>query len=263
MTDMDKVKSWESLQVFLQEQAEQNERLFHYTTLESLMCIIRNKSFRITRMDLMNDKAEKKLGNQKDRSENYVMSFTQGKEYISMWAMYGRPSGIKLRLDFDRELFQKTINNNFYRDSQLTRRIPVHNLDHKAIFSKSGWVLSDIVYLDKDKHLFKHNGGIFTEIDANEAMIENMAGFVKYDAWEFEKETRLSVNIRSDYEVKPEYPSHIYTGISKDLIKTFHVTFNPWLSDEMKKVVREGLKSVAHFDVPCDDSSNDGEIDEF
>lgn len=257
------VRTSENLQIYLQECAEKSDRLYHYTTLESILCIIRNHSFRLTRMDLMNDKAEKKLGQQRDQSENYVMSFTRDKEYVSMWAMYGNPSGIKLRLDFDRSILQKNINDNFYIDSKKEKKISVYKDNHKSVFSKTGWVLSDVVYLDKDTNEFRHKENVFPEIKADEYMIEDLAGFIKYDAWEFERENRLRVNVIAQDVIDSKYPEHIYAGIDDSLINTFHITFNPWLSSEMKEVVRTSLREVAGQTIVCDDSKNDGEICEL
>ena len=259
------VRSSEDLQIYLQEQAEKTTRLFHYTTLESLLCIIKNQTFRLTRMDLMNDKAEKILGGRKDGTASYVMSFTRDKEYVSMWAIYGRPSGIKIRLDFDRLLFQKTINKNFYSDSEKLHKLaPVSSL-YKSVFSKHDWLISDIVYLDKDKKQFRHNEDRFINIIADQYSIEDLAGFVKYDAWEFERETRLRVRIGSGYEnfAIDQYLKYIYVGLNKELIKTFRVTFNPWLTDEMKSMIRDTLRIAAGFEIPCFDSINDGEIGEL
>lgn len=253
------------LQIFLQEQAEKQTRLYHYTTLENILCIIKNKCFRLTRMDLMNDKAEKYLGKQKDRSECYVMSLTKKKEYISMWAMYGRSSGIKLRLGFNRKMLWEAINENFFFDNNRGKRINLLTSSHLDIFSKAGWLLSDIVYLDKNKHLLKHNGKTLLNITHVDQAVEDVAGFVKYDAWEFEKETRLRVNLRSsinDYK-ESDFPEHIYAGINEKLIQTFRVTFSPWLSSELKDVVRNSLREMAGFEIPCQDSENDGEISEL
>lgn len=259
------VRESEGLQVYLQEQAEKSTRLYHYTTLESLLCIIKNQTFRLTRMDLMNDKAEKTLGVRKDGTASYVMSFTRDKEYVSMWAIYGKPSGIKIRLDFDRLKFQSIINNNFYSDSEKLNKLLLVSSLYKSVFSKHDWLISDIVYIDKDKKQFRHNEDSFPNIIAEQPAIEDLAGFVKYDAWEFERETRLRVRVGSGYEntAIDQYLTHIYAGLDNELIKTFHVTFNPWLTDEMKKVVRESLRSVAGFEVPCSNSINDGEIGEL
>ena len=257
------VQMSEDLQIYLQECAEKSDRLYHFTTLESILCIIRNHSFRLTRMDLMNDKAEKNLGNQRDQSKNYVMSYTRDKEYVSMWAMYGNPSGIKLRLDFDRRALQRSINDNFFFDSEKRNKIPVYKNNHIGIFSKTGWMISDIVYLDKDTNEFRHNENVFPGIKADTNTIEDLAGLVKYDAWEFERENRLRVNIIAEDIFNSNYPEYIYAGIDDSLINTFHITFNPWLSSEMKEVVRTSLRDVAGHTIVCDESKNDGEICEL
>ena len=259
------VKTSEDLQIYLQEQAEKSTRLYHYTTLESLLCIIKNQTFRLTRMDLMNDKAEKNLGVRNDGTASYVMSFTRDKEYVSMWAIYGKPSGIKIRLDFDRLIFQKTINDNFYSDPTRLKKLQLVSSLYKSMFSKHDWLISDIVYLDKDKNKFRHNEDSFPSIKADKLIISDLAGFVKYDAWEFERETRLRVRVGSGiYNTAiDQYLTHIYAGINNELIKTFRVTFNPWLTVEMKSMVRESLRSAAGFEIPCSDSINDGEIGEL
>ena len=259
------VRASEDLQIYLQEQVEKSPRLYHYTTLESLLCIIKNQTFRLTRIDLMNDKAEKILGFRKDGTASYVMSFTRDKEYVSMWAIYGKPSGIKIRLDFDRRLFQKAINNNFYTDSEKLHKLVLVSSLYKSTFSKHEWLISDIVYLDKDKNQFRHNEDGFANIVADQYSIEDLAGFVKYDAWEFERETRLRVRTGYGYDNASidQYLTHIYAGLNDELIKTFHVTFNPWLTDEMKSMIQESLRNAAGFEIPCSDSNNDGEIGEL
>lgn len=254
------VQTSDDLKNYLKECVRKSNRLFHFTTLESLLRIIRNKSFRLTRMDLMNDKAEKNLGKLTNHSENYIMSFTQGKEYVSMWAMYGKASGIKLRLDFDSKELISGLKNYCYSCFEKISTIQVDNSNMKKAFC----VLSDIVYLDKEKNEFKHKENPFPNFKVNDDKIINMAGFIKYDAWEFEREKRLLVNLKYDYDLeKKKYPKYIFLNIDNNLIKTFHITFNPWISDEMKNVVRESLKKAAGYEIICNNSTNDGEVDEF
>ncbi len=156
-------------------------------------------------------------------------------------------------------------NNNFYSDSEQLNKLLLVSSLYKSVFSKHDWLISDIVYIDKDKKQFRHNEDSFPNIVAEQSAIEDLAGFVKYDAWEFERETRLRVRVGSGiYNTTiDQYLTHIYAGLDDELIKTFHVTFNPWLTDEMKKVVRESLRSAAGFDIPCSNSINDGEIGEL
>ena len=245
------------------------DRLYHYTTFESLLYIIQDRRFRLTRTDLLNDKAEKKIGNTEKASHNYVMSMTEGIEYISMWAMYGRPSGIKIRLDFSKEEFIRIINcNNDWSNYNS-------NVFHRFSVDENGNLIKDtlhklfslnnepnpirfayIAYINKEKKKAKYNNKYFHSLILDEKSIEELTGFVKYDAWEFEKEIRLLV------ELKDNAREYIYLPISNDLIKTFRITFNPWISDKMSDMIKTQLNGLCGFDLKYKSSDNEGEIDE-
>lgn len=258
------VKNVEDLQEYLQDQTTKETNLYHYTTYESLIYIIENKSFRLSRMDLLNDKAEIKIGHYEENEQCYTMSFTREKEYISMWAMYGKPSGIKLRLDFPRKLFLESINNNFFYDSKLHERIPITSYTAKGPFSKKEFLVSDVVYLDKTSNELRHKENEFQSIKTDQHLINKMTGFIKYDAWEFEREIRLMVRLIEHYHDNNRFiPTHIYAGISRDLINSFHITFNPWIPQELKDEIKYSLKHISGSDIICDNSQNDGEIAEL
>ena len=258
------VHSVNELQIYLQEKSVSAERLYHYTTYESLICILKNKSLRLSRMDLLNDKAEQKLGRLDEHTQNYIMSFTRDKEYVSMWAMYGRPSGIKIRLDFNRKLFVDAINNNFYFDSLKTRKIMLYSSKNPEMFAKKDFLISDIVYFDKKTKELRHNENGFKNISAANDTIDKMTGFIKYDVWEFERETRLRVKMHNGFNnitnSMDNVPKYVYAGISDDLIKDFHITFNPWLSNDMKEEIKKSINSLVGFEIKCDSSQHDGEI---
>ena len=185
-----------------------------------------------------------------------------GGSYVSMWAMYGRPSGIKLRVDFDRELFYKTVNGNFYKDNSLKQRISINQDNNTKPLYKKELLLSDIVYLDKTKNELVHNENSFQNIKATKDVIDDMTGFIKYDAWEFEREVRLRVLIRHEL-ISGDVPKYIYAAITQELIRDFHITFNPWLSTEMKEEIRKSLDTLAGYNLSYNNSQNDGEISEL
>ena len=260
------VQSSSDLQKYLQEASKKSKRVYHYTTYESLIHIIRNKCFRLSRMDLLNDRAEIKLGNKDKHLQYYIMSLTRDKEYISMWAMYGKPSGIKLRLDFDRELFSKAINNNFYFDKDLQIRIPLMSNTKTDYFSKKDYLISDIVYLDKASKTLRHKENEFEHIRAEEYVIDEMTGFIKYDAWEFEREIRLRTRLISDGingANEESSPRYIFAGINDELIRDFGITFNPWISDELKEEIKKSLNLLANSELKYSNSQNDGEVTEL
>lgn len=254
------VNTVEKLQIYLQEKSAEGDRLYHYTTYEALISILKNKSFRLSRVDLLNDRAEQKLASLDKNVKNYIMSFTREKEYVSMWAMYGKPSGIKIRLDFSREILYETIKNNFFIDAELKKKISLYSTDKANIFSKKDFLISDVVYMDKGNKKLRHNENSFLNIYAEQYIVDAMAGFIKYDVWEFERETRLRVQIIDDRNYALEGPYYIYAGINENLIKDFHITFNPWISPEMKVEIQKSLNSLAGVDLRYDSSRHDGEI---
>ena len=260
------VTDHEKLKLYLIDKAESTQRLFHYTTFEALLSIIEGKTLRLSRLDLLNDKAEQKIGQHNDIIKSYIISFTKKKEYVSMWAMYGKSSGIKIRLDFSTSEFLKSIDK-FYYDSEKTKLVTfdktkkLFNLPDKQF---NPIQLSDVAYLDKDKMKIRHNGGTINGLDVNDKLIDKMTGFIKYDAWEFEKETRLRVQLnRTATNTEEKLPNYIYCAISEELINSIHITFNPWMTPLLKKEIKKSLNSLCGFDVPCNDSADDGEITEL
>lgn len=147
-------------------------------------------------MDLMNDKAEQKLGNQDDHLHTYVMSFTREKEYVSMWAIYGQKSGIKLRLDVSRKMLEEAINDNFHFDTKRREKISLITDSHPGYFSKKDWLISDIVYMDKRTKSLRHDEETFPNVSASDSLINDHTGLIKYDAWEFEREIRLKAALK-------------------------------------------------------------------
>lgn len=240
---------------YLGKQPKSGSRLYHYTSFDSLLFILNGKAFRLSRTALLNDKKEKEFCGKHDF---YVMSMTGDKEYVSMWSMYGRASGIKVRIDFSCELFKDCFNrNNVYQDPDC--RIPYYHRS-KPLFTASPaaieeCALKDVVYLNKDRTEYIHKGNAFSSISATEAGIEQLGGFIKYDAWEFERETRARV-----YCDPRKVLDHVFVAISDELVNDIRVTFNPWLSSRMKEELGTSLKK---WGIVCKDSGFDGQIGEL
>ena len=98
--------------------------LCHYTTFDSLISILNNKTFRLTRADLLNDKCEAQLYSKNTANSLYVFSMTNSIESVAMWKMYGCTSGIKLRLKFSKPDFLQCLYN-FTKDyDENSNRIP-------------------------------------------------------------------------------------------------------------------------------------------
>lgn len=242
---------------YLKQQTKDNKRLYHYTSFDSLLYILKGKAFRLTRTDLLNDRKEKDFSGKHDY---YVMSMTGDKEYVSMWSMYGKKSGIKIRIDFPLNLFEKCfVEQNIYSDGECKTR---YYSSTKRLFDPSPsptiekCAIRDVVYLNKARTQYIHNEKPFPSIKASEPGIEELAGFIKYDAWEFERETRARVYC-DPYNKDGD---HVFVALSDELISDIRVTFNPWISDSMKD---EMSAILAKRGIMSRNSGFDGQVDEL
>ena len=91
--------------------------------------------------------------------------------------------------------------------------------------------------------LISYQGGRPRGDGHRDEIIDDHTGLIKYDVWEFEQEIRLKAALKERlYTVSREpSPEYIYAGIDKELIQDFHITYNPWMSPEMKDVVKNSL----------------------
>lgn len=256
ITNFNDISDVRDLKNYLINKQNSNMQLYHYTSIESLIHIITNRSIRITRYDLLNDKAEMKLINNTGKDVDYIMSFSNNvREYVSMWQMYGDSKGIKVRIGFPESIFKKDINDSFYLDANKTKKIDIFSEDFIGI-SKKNYLISDVVYLDNDKNEFRYNTRSIRNVIVDDRTIKELSGFVKFDCWEFEKERRLKVRI-SGIDLNPNY---IFANISEELINNMSVTFNPWISDNFKNGLINMLNTIAGYELNYFDSKHKGEI---
>jgi len=253
------VKTLGDLREYIADRTQSRDRLYHYTTYESLVMILTQRCFRISHLNLLNDRAEQTLTQDAVRMDSYIMSFSHDpKEYVSMWALYGKPSGIKLRVDFPAKALIKSIDGNFYTDSDRREKISLDEICPDPVTNR-GFSISDVVYYDKDKNTLSHNTRPFTNLAVDRNMVQSLAGFVKYDAWEFEKETRLRLLLHGG----GSHPQYIYAGIDDPFVREIGVCYNPWISDSLRNELQISIDRLAGHALFHTLSQNHGEIKEL
>lgn len=237
-------------------------KIYHYTSYESLIMILKNRSLRLSRFDLMNDYAEKELSKCIKGDSRYIISFANAKENVAMWAIYGKSSSLRLRIEFQASSLLAAIDKNFYFDSERKQKIPIFGTAPvKADYSKKGYTYSSVVYYDKEKQLFRVEGSSLKTIRATDDMIQSLAGTIKYDAWEYEKETRLSVVLHQEnLNDTQKDVKYIYAGLNDDFIKNINIRFSPWIPEEVQIELSKSIKNLAGFDLNCKMSELNGEV---
>ena len=96
-------------------------KIYHYTSLESLACILKSQKFRFSRMDKMNDPLEGDKAKSVAR-EMFCSSWTtSNNESLPLWKMYTDLKGIRIGLSKDLFLsthgnvcFSKKIDQSYY-----------------------------------------------------------------------------------------------------------------------------------------------------
>lgn len=237
----------------------------HYTSYESLVQILKNKSLRLTRYDLMNDYAEKQLSKAPDGDYRYIVSFTgTTKESVAMWALYGKHSSLKLRLDIPCGKLIESVNQSFFFDSKKEIIIPFNRTSTiPSDYRRKNFSLSDVVYYDKRRNMFRLSGKTLKNIEVSPKNIDDLAGTIKYDAWEYEKEARLTVLLHRDNVDTNNSYTHIYTNLSDDLIKSMTVTYSPWIPDEVFYELKTSIDALAGTKLNHKRSSLLGEVAEI
>lgn len=185
---------------------DQIDRLYHYTTVESLALILKNRTLRLNPLDKMDDLQEaQSLSRQNYGQFVYVSSWTDMKEEsIPMWKMYSSmTSGVRISLPpcpfqiFD--LLQ-----NCFRDPTLQERAsmytttalyPVVNIyddlqRNVSTATNIGQQLHKVEYTDDVEKLCPK----LEKIDGDKAYIAlDMMGIYKSSIWSFQSEYRYLI----------------------------------------------------------------------
>lgn len=205
------------------------ERIYHYTSIENLALILKNKTLRLNCLKNVDDMNEG-ITTDFDNLGSYLFasSWTNRKiENIALWNMYtpsmkgvkiGLPSDM-LSLEFDKS--DSIVNGKFYgRDAN--RGI--------ILFAHKGYLPRTVKYMSKKKERrlmvpFEKN----VELDKFHVQLETL-GLIKDLQWQFQKETRL-----------------IFTAFPKNELSHYGI------SDHIFGDMLFGMMDHVDFDLSCID----------
>lgn len=228
----------------------------HYTNLNALLSILSNKELKATRIDLLDDRNEgenlKSLIEHND-SLPYIVSLNHKKdENISLWYMYTKPeTGVKVSftvkkkafsfrqglIDFERNVKAYPISGSF--DEYVF--CPKQSETHIGIYIS----IKDVVFDDKE---VTENPVTMGDTATNATALAS----TKSTEWAFLNESRIVAEFRSlelcnDDSTKVfeiENYSYLMIPIHFDQLENIHITFGPWMGEELKKVMREYLSKI-------------------
>ncbi len=182
-----------------------SDYLYHYTSIESLALILKNRTIRLNPLDKMDDLQEQETADVKNLGRFvFVSSWTEASdESIPMWKMYTNPSsGVRIKLrrnpfirhgtsqhDFVVKLGASVVdtsNNNIKIDSFLN----LADIMSKGFYSNQAWdgnILRKIVYTDDQSLLKPH---ILDDSYGDIVIQLGKLGLHKNRYWEFQNEWR-------------------------------------------------------------------------
>ncbi|MDE6695857.1 MAG: hypothetical protein K2K25_03165 [Muribaculaceae bacterium] len=183
-------------------------KIYHYTSIENLALILKHKTIRFNRLDMMEDPCEKTfLVNQLDWSPyTYVSCWTENPiENVPQWNFYTGGKGVRIGIDKDFIDWEK---------QSIAFSAPARPRHHKSLSKDSSGTLSitlnpiriyrplstDICYnkvmyfSDEEYSEFEKNiGRVKTYLEIDEELMRKYIGVIRKDKWSFQDESRFVI----------------------------------------------------------------------
>lgn len=221
--------------------------LYHYTKLPNLIKMLQGKYWHLGNAQTMNDLVEYNNGDPARWNNIFFASFmADAKESIGMWSMYSQPweKGVKIAIpkqaakqwvESCTEIFEVSLD-----DYKLTgRSIPVNQINTIRL---SAVAYSNAASLEtlEDEEILSCGRQINTNIK-RAINIPELTGYIKDNAWDYEKEIRLKAEFNNVYHFKK-----VAVALSDDVIDSMVITASPLfkgdLLGEIKKEVERTVK---------------------
>ncbi|MGI6236689.1 MAG: hypothetical protein ACOYI7_03985, partial [Candidatus Excrementavichristensenella sp.] len=227
--------TWGKFPLIIQKSAKQHESLWHYCSLDSFRCIFHNRTFRSTPLCsvLLNDQYEAKRKNLDDYAKNcYISCFSHCQhEMVAFWMNYG---GIykdqKVVLKFKN--FINSIVNNLNIDYVIAPG------GKKLFLGRNVFSLNffDVGYRAKNDECFRQtNLGAKLSSDRITPMIfPGILGKHKTEHWEYEKETRIILQMFTNNEFK-----YLDFQLKSEIFRDLVIITNPWAVERLEEEVLE------------------------
>lgn len=242
--------------------AKRHNTLCHYTNFKALKHIFNERRLKFNCINNVNDFNEGRyFVNNEIANTVFVSCFSHERyESIPMWFIYGKnKSSIRIKFEFKKN----NIDEIFFDHSKETCNSSGEKIEpyecggcrNDLSYSTS---IHDVVY--NEAKLKQHP--IFID-HLNKYNISSM-GIVKRKIWDYERETRFIlriVTVKNNINL-PDITC-FFLPLNFSAIKRVTITFNPWISDYMEKVIRRFFEINKHsinLPVTFEDSALKGTI---
>jgi hypothetical protein len=232
--------------------AQQHRLIYQYTTFGALEKIIGNKSLRLSRLDLVNDKIENSAITKLWKQKVFVSCFTHREhESYFFWKTYAKGSTDGVRITFD----SRTLGGLSVHPDEKCKETPLSLCKRSSIgvaastdIKAENWGVYDYSCIDI----------MYLPRDETGECLENYQGRLKYIEWDMECETRLRIAVRpkglefiSDGRINkyliPEN-DYIYVLLSDEVLNSMQITLTPVANKDLRGKVERLLRENNLFD---------------
>ena len=240
-TNFEKIDSSDQMIRYLSDsrnRLKHSEHIFHYTSVEVVINILKKKEWHLGSAVFMNDRLEYDNGDPKLWPNIFFASFmTEDVENIGMWSMYAQPwhSGVIIRIP-------STIARDWIKSVQVIKEI---DQERKLFTGRSIQVendskvrLSSVVYCNTDRiqtsdTLEKLTWSTASNVNLHGAShIRELTGYVKDLAWSYEKEIRIIAR----FDNKQNF-QRVAIDIPDKVIDSMTLTASPDFLGELSHVI--------------------------
>ena len=213
--------------------------LFHYSNINSIHAILSNGCFWLGSISRMNDYLESEFYNSSCSDKLlYFASFSRFDENLAMYKMYGdRYSGASLKISYSDMI--SLVNSLQIDSTEYYDGVVVHDSLETDKHIRVKMYLATVCYKELHSNVLKV-GTVSNNLISNPLNNPELAGFVKLDGWEYEKEVRLCAETDIDLGVNDRIAIHIPT----EIIKKVEVIKCPGFDNGKNKNVLSKLKRI-------------------
>ncbi len=255
-----KADTVESLKRYFEGREYKHTNFYHYTKLDKLNNIIKEKRFWLSSVKGFNDKCD--VEQFKDNEKEYFsLCFSAGvNENLPLWYLYSGLDGKGGRIRMTSKKVQSLIEKGEYelcekeavKGDDNNEKIVLHKIETLEKDKTMTVKFRDVLYYrtDGDKLSLKYN--TMTNYNFNSKNIEEITEYWRHFSkkliWFYEKETRLLVHVIGDLreEIINSGKDYVVTlNINKDVFNSLSIDFAPEITD-INEVLHEN-ESISDF----------------
>lgn len=227
ITNFVKIKTAHDLISYLEDPKRDKDFFYHYTTIDRLQQIIKNRYFVFSGFEIMNDKQEAEIIGNDYSNNTFVGSFSRAdNEVMAMWGMYAIPWEMGVRIGIPKAHFRKWI-----KETKSVFEFKEGSLKEEFIVDKTQKKINAVCYYDKlNNRLDWSNRRLHLKRLTNLLNPETnsqLYGYVKHKTWAYEEEMRVLIKVDSNRTIRQigiPIPDYIINDLKLVLGPCFEIT---------------------------------------